>query len=79
MTGRRAVADDRVADDRGKVALERGPIVYAAAPDGATLTAEHRPDLLNGVTVLARRRAGAGAFPDLLDSRRARVACPGVR
>jgi len=26
----RVVADERVADDRGKVALERGPLVYCA-------------------------------------------------
>jgi DUF1680 family protein len=66
MPIRRVVADDRVADDRGKVALERGPIVYAfegvdhggtvldlVVPDDATLAAEARPDLLRGVTVLS--------------------------
>lgn len=68
MPVRRVVADDRVADARGKVALERGPLVYAAEwvdndgtvldltiPDGAGLEAEHRADLLGGITVLRGR------------------------
>ena len=51
--------------DAGKVALERGPLVYAAewvdndgpvlnlvVPDGAAFEEEHRPDLLGGVTVV---------------------------
>ena len=51
--------------DRGRVALQRGPIVYAAEwpdnpngktrnivlPDDRTLTTEFRADLLNGVQV----------------------------
>ena len=58
-------ADDRVEADRGKVALERGPLVYCLeqADNGGdvrqqTLTApaewqpEPRPDLLGGITVL---------------------------
>jgi DUF1680 family protein len=62
---RRVLADDRVADDRGRVAIERGPIVYCAEgidndgsaldivlPDHAALTPEPRPGLLGGVTVL---------------------------
>ncbi|HEY8535710.1 MAG TPA: glycoside hydrolase family 127 protein [Vicinamibacterales bacterium] len=65
MPVRRVVADERVADDRGKVALERGPLVYAAEgvdndgavldlviPDDAAFETERRPDLLNGVVVL---------------------------
>jgi DUF1680 family protein len=65
MPVRRVLADDRVADDRGKVALERGPLVYCAeaidndgsaldivVPDDARLMAERRPDLLGGVTIL---------------------------
>lgn len=65
MPVRRVVADDRVEDDRGKVALERGPIVYAVegvdhggtvldleVPDAARIGVETRPDLLGGVTVL---------------------------
>ena len=68
MPVRRVVADDRVADDRGKVALERGPLVYCAegidndasvldlaVPDSARFEIEERPSLLGGVTVLRRR------------------------
>ncbi|TWD79570.1 hypothetical protein FB561_0632 [Kribbella amoyensis] len=67
-------ADPRVDAVRDSVAVERGPLVYAveqidntASVDdlhlvpSATISATHRPDLLDGVTVLtARGRAGAG-------------------
>ena len=62
---RRIMANAAVRDDAGKVALERGPIVYCAEwpdnggqvthlvlPDGSPLVAERREDLLNGVTVI---------------------------
>lgn len=66
MPVRRIVANDQVAADRGRVAIQRGPIVYTAEfadnpdgkvrnlmlPDRATLTAEYRPALLNGVEVV---------------------------
>jgi hypothetical protein len=66
MPVRRVVANDRVAADRGRVALERGPILYALEapdnPDGkvrnlvvgrdSTLTAEFKPALLKGVEVV---------------------------
>jgi uncharacterized protein len=65
MRVRRVVASDAVEEDAGKVALERGPIVYCAegadnggralnlkVPDRAPLTAEFRPDLLKGVVVI---------------------------
>ncbi len=66
MPVRRVVANEQVAADRGRVALERGPIVYAAEwtdnangrvrnlmlPDKEPLTAEFKPGLLNGVTVV---------------------------
>jgi uncharacterized protein len=66
MPVRRIVANERVAADRGRVAIQRGPLVYCAEwpdnPDGRVrnlmlsdtvkLTAEVRPDLLNGVTVI---------------------------
>lgn len=66
MPVRRVVANGQVAADRGRVALERGPIVYAAEwpdnpngkvrnlmlPDRAALRAEFKPALLNGVTVV---------------------------
>jgi DUF1680 family protein len=66
MPVRRVVANDQVAADRGRVAIERGPIVYAAEgadnangrvrnlllPDKEHLTAEFKPELLNGVMVI---------------------------
>ncbi|MGC9970298.1 MAG: glycoside hydrolase family 127 protein [Bryobacteraceae bacterium] len=69
MPIRRIVANSQVAADRGHVALQRGPIVYAAEwadspthkvrnlllPDNVKLTAEFRPDLLNGVEVVEGR------------------------
>lgn len=68
MPVRRVVADEAVAEDRGRVALQRGPLVYAiegvdngdrvfdlVLPDGAALSAELRPGLLNGVRVLTGR------------------------
>ena len=75
MTVRRVVANSLVAADRGRAALERGPIVYAAEwpdfPDGkvrnlvlpvtSKLTAEFQPSMLNGVTVL-RGKARALAY-----------------
>ena len=62
MAIQRVHADERVAADRGRVALRRGPIVYNVesvdqnvdgllAPDAA-LSAEWRPDLLGGVVAL---------------------------
>lgn len=65
MPVRRVLCHDAVDANRGRVALERGPVVYCAEwpdngggvanlflPDDAVLTARHRSDLLNGVTVL---------------------------
>jgi hypothetical protein len=71
MPVRRVVSDERVAANRGRVALERGPIVYAVEsidnggdvfnivlPDAAALSAERRADLLGGVTVIKGRALG---------------------
>jgi hypothetical protein len=72
MPVRRVVANELVNADRGRVALQRGPIVYCAEwpdnpgghvrnlllPDSAKLTAEFKPDLLNGVTVIKGRAVG---------------------
>jgi DUF1680 family protein len=72
MPIRRIVANDQVQADRDRVALQRGPIVYAAEwpdnpngkvrnivlPDANPLTAEFRPDLLNGVEVIKGRAFG---------------------
>jgi hypothetical protein len=75
MPVRRVVANDQVAADHGRVALQRGPIVYAAEwpdnpngrvrnlmlPDNEHLTAEFKPALLKGVTVV-KSKAVALAF-----------------
>lgn len=72
MPVRRVVAHEQVAADRGRVALQRGPIVYAAEwpdnpngkvrnivlPDSARLATEFRPDLLKGVQVITGRSLG---------------------
>jgi hypothetical protein len=66
MPVRRVVANQNVVEDRGKVALERGPIVYCAEgvdneghvlnlflPDEAPLKAEYRKDMLNGIVAIS--------------------------
>ena len=72
MPVRRVVAHDGVEADRNRVALQRGPIVYAAEwpdnpdkrvrnlmlPDTSALSAEFRPKLLNGVTVVSGKAYG---------------------
>lgn len=72
MPVRRVVAHPNVEADRDRVALQRGPIVYAAEwpdnpdgkvrnivlPDGHALTSEFRGDLLNGVQVIKGRAFG---------------------
>jgi len=68
MPIRRAVANPHVEADTGRVAIERGPVVYCveavdhggsvfnlSLPDEARLSAEHRADLLGGVTVVKGR------------------------
>jgi uncharacterized protein len=65
MEVRRVVASDKVKDDIGKVALQRGPLIYCAEwpdndgkvsnfilPDGTAFSSEFKPGLLNGVIVL---------------------------
>jgi DUF1680 family protein len=66
MPVRRVIANEKVTTDIGRVALQRGPLVYCAEwpdnPDGHVLNialdkkedfrAEFRPDLLSGVTVI---------------------------
>jgi DUF1680 family protein/peptidoglycan/xylan/chitin deacetylase (PgdA/CDA1 family) len=67
MPARRVVSDPRVADNVGKVAIQRGPIVYAlegidnggkvlnASLTNAPLTHEFRPALLGGVEIVKGR------------------------
>ncbi|MBN2307641.1 MAG: glycoside hydrolase family 127 protein [Candidatus Hydrogenedentes bacterium] len=65
MPIRRVLSHERVEADAGRVAIERGPIVYCleavdnggsvrnlALPDDAALAAERRDNLLEGVTVI---------------------------
>jgi DUF1680 family protein len=65
MEIKRVVANEKVKDDNGKTALQRGPLMYCAEwpdnnglvsnyilPDNATFTASFQPQLLNGVMVL---------------------------
>ena len=65
MEVRRVVANEKVKDDVGKTALQRGPVVYCAEwadnggraaniiiPRDASFTATWEPGLLNGVEVL---------------------------
>jgi DUF1680 family protein len=66
MPVRRVLSHEAVEDNRGRVALERGPLVYCAEwpdneadvlglvlPDSSELTAEFRNDLLQGLTVIS--------------------------
>jgi DUF1680 family protein len=69
MPVRRVVANGEVGADQGRVALQRGPLVYTAEwvdnpngkvrnlmlPDSAKLTAEYDAKLLKGVTVIKGR------------------------
>jgi DUF1680 family protein len=72
MQVRRVIANEQVAADRGRVALERGPLVYALEwadnpngkvrnlmlPDTEPLRAERSPALLSGVTVVKTNALG---------------------
>jgi len=62
---KRVIAHEKVKEDRGKVAVERGPVVYCAEgldnggtalslvlPDSSRLQAWYRDDLLGGVEVI---------------------------
>jgi len=65
MPVRKVLANGKVRDDEGRVALERGPLVYCAEwpdndgnvlnllmPDDAVFAGEFRQDILDGVTVV---------------------------
>jgi len=77
MPIRRVLSHENVKDNVGKVALERGPIVYCAEwpdnsghvlnlalPDDAPLRSEHRKDMLAGVTVLRGKAKGSYSSKD---------------
>ena len=81
MPVRRVYAHPNVKDDAGRVALQRGPVVYCLEgadngkdigyfflPPDAALAAEHKADLLGGVTVIkgkamVRQMEGEAAKP----------------
>ena len=65
MEVRKVIANDQVKEDIGKVALQRGPLIYCAEwadnngktsniimPSASTFTTEYKPGLLNGVMTL---------------------------
>jgi uncharacterized protein len=65
MDVHRLVSNEKVEDNLGKVALQRGPLVYCAEgidnnglisnlilPEKASFTTEYNPDLLNGIAVV---------------------------
>jgi hypothetical protein len=72
MPVRRVVSNDQVIANRDRVALQRGPIVYAAEwpdnpngkvrnivlPDANSLQSEFRADVLNGVAMIRGRAFG---------------------
>jgi hypothetical protein len=77
MPVRRVLGHQKVAATAGRVALERGPVVYCAEavdngggvsnlvlPDDAVLHAQARPGLLGGTTVLAGKAIALGASDD---------------
>ena len=78
MDVQRIVANENVQANRGRVALQRGPIVYCiehpdvpggqvanlVLADDAPLTAKHRDDLLQGVTVISGQARPVERKPD---------------
>jgi len=65
MPVRRVIANKKVIEDSGRVAIQRGPIVYCAEgvdnsnyvrnlalPENTELSSEHQSDLLGGITLL---------------------------
>ncbi len=79
MPIQRVYSHEKIEANRGRVALQRGPIVYCVEavdhgghvgqlilPPDAVLKAEHRPDLLGGVTVLTGQAAARQAGEDKL-------------
>jgi len=86
MPIRRVVAHPNVQADAGRVALQRGPIVYCfeeadngprfdhlLLADDAPISAEHKPDLLGGVTVLTATASACATQEDGTVARTART------
>lgn len=77
MPVRRVAADQAVREDRGMIAIERGPLVYCAewpdnsghalnviVPDEASLSSEWRNDLLGGTQAIIGRVAAINRAAD---------------
>jgi hypothetical protein len=77
MPVKRVKADPKVTANVGRVAIQRGPVVYAveaadnggrvsnlSLPPGGELTAEYRADLLGGVTVVKGKALARGEGSD---------------
>jgi len=75
MSVRRVVAHEKVKANAGRVAIERGPIVYCAEgvdngktlnklvlPSDARFTSKFEPDLLNGVVVIKAQGSAGSAI-----------------
>ena len=75
MPVRRVLAHEKVTADAGRVAMERGPVVYCAEgkdnadkaletvlDDGAALKSEYRKGLLGGVSVVTGKLKGGSEF-----------------
>jgi DUF1680 family protein len=73
MPVRKVIANQNLKDDVGKVALQRGPLMYCAewadnyghtsdivVPDNIKFTTSYRADLLNGLTVIKGRENSTG-------------------
>ena len=88
MPVRRVLANEKVEADRGRVAIQRGPIIYCAEgldnggkvddleiPGRVQLKAKFRNDLLGGVTVLTGKanRVTLGAEGEVIDRKPATV------
>lgn len=79
MPIRRVLCNEKVESNRGKVAIERGPILYCAEwvdnggsvfdltiPDDSELTAFERPYMLGGITAIHGKAFAASEEKDML-------------
>ena len=77
MEIRKVAANQNITDDIGKIALQRGPLIYCAEwvdnhgktdniilPASTKFSSEYLPDLLNGVTVLKSIASAVVIQPD---------------
>jgi DUF1680 family protein len=80
MQVQRVIANDKLVEDKGKIALQRGPVMYCAEwkdnngkaanliiPQNATFTTEYKPNMLNGITVLKSEVKGVNIDTDGLN------------